>query len=50
LFIALQLLLKAKMKVVVNMTNNFLLESLADVTGHLTSLCGSAFVTAALAP
>lgn len=46
----LQLLLKAKHRVVVDMTNNFLLDSLADITGHLTAICGSALVTAAMAP
>ncbi|WP_185830551.1 hypothetical protein [Siminovitchia terrae] len=50
MLITLQLLFKAKNRVVVDMTINFLLESLADITGHLTALCGSALVTAAMAP
>lgn len=50
LLITLQLLLKAKTKVVVNMTNNFMLDSFADVVGHLAAICGSALVTAAMAP
>ncbi|WP_221881868.1 hypothetical protein [Cytobacillus firmus] len=51
LFIALQLLIKAKMnRVVVDMTNNFFLESVVDIVGHLAAISGSAFVTAAMAP
>ncbi|XKI14134.1 hypothetical protein GGGNBK_21260 [Sporosarcina sp. ANT_H38] len=54
LLITLQLLLKAKSKVVVSMTNNstksFVFECLADVSGHMASVCGSALVTAAMAP
>ena len=51
LLIALQLLLKAKMnRVVVDMTNNFCLGCLVDFVGHLAATCGSAFVTAAMAP
>lgn len=50
LLITLQLLLKAKTKVVVNMTNNLKLNSCADIAGHLAAICGSALVTAAMAP
>jgi hypothetical protein len=47
----LQILFKAKKnRVVVDMTNNFFYEVLVDVVGHLAAICGSAFVTAAMAP
>jgi hypothetical protein len=46
-----QLLFKAKKnQVVVDMTKNFWLDCLADITGHLAATCGSALVTAAMAP
>ena len=51
LLIALQLLFKAKMnRVVVTMTKNFLFGCLSDIVSHLAAICGSAFVTAAMAP
>ncbi|CEE00066.1 hypothetical protein BT1A1_0205 [Caldibacillus thermoamylovorans] len=32
------------------MTNSFLFDCLSDITSHVAAICGSALVTAAMAP